>query len=263
MPKPAARGVPTGRVASALLGGLLIVGCQSVAPAPALTPEPSPAVSASATAPPAPPTTAEPSPTPSAPRLTPAPGPDGMVRSGVQSSGEYRVNTITAPAAQHDVDVRRYVVRVETSLDVDPDEAAAEIRAILDDPRGWNGTKQIGFELVNDPAQADLVINLEAPPTVDQACVQYGTVGVWSCQTPGALHINIDRWYYGTPVWGELPIAEYRAYMINHELGHYIGLGHVSCRTLGAPSPVMQQQSINLNGCTPNAWPAESGEQRP
>jgi predicted Zn-dependent protease len=43
--------------------------------------------------------------------------------------------------------------------------------------------------------------------------------------------------------------------MVNHEVGHYLGLGHVGCPKKGAKAPVMMQQSISLGGCVPEAWP--------
>ena len=39
---------------------------------------------------------------------------------------------------------------------------------------------------------------------------------------------------------------------------HFIGLGHVGCPKEGAKAPVMMQQSIELGGCTPNAWPRDA-----
>ena len=57
-----------------------------------------------------------------------------------------------------------------------------------------------------------------------------------------------------------LGLDDYRAYMINHEVGHYLGFGHVTCPAAGSASPVMQQQSITLNGCEPNPWPDVTGE---
>lgn len=68
--------------------------------------------------------------------------------------------------------------------------------------------------------------------------------------------VNTDRWLYMTPTYDDL--AEYRAYLINHEVGHYLGLGHVGCPGAGERAPVMMQQSIDLGGCVRNAWPRES-----
>jgi hypothetical protein len=46
--------------------------------------------------------------------------------------------------------------------------------------------------------------------------------------------------------------------VINHEVGHFIGFGHASCGGAGQPAPVMQQQSISLQGCKFNPWPTAS-----
>jgi len=43
--------------------------------------------------------------------------------------------------------------------------------------------------------------------------------------------------------------------VINHETGHWLGLGHSQCPASGAPAPIMQQQSIDLQGCVINSWP--------
>ena len=42
--------------------------------------------------------------------------------------------------------------------------------------------------------------------------------------------------------------------VINHETGHWFGLGHV-LRRPGQPAPIMQQQSIGMQGCAMNSWP--------
>ena len=45
---------------------------------------------------------------------------------------------------------------------------------------------------------------------------------------------------------------------MNHEVGHWLGLGHLDCPAPGGPAPVMRQQSIDLPGCAFNAWPLDA-----
>ena len=68
------------------------------------------------------------------------------------------------------------------------------------------------------------------------------------------MALNSDRWRHATPTYDDL--AEYRAYMINHEVGHFLGHGHAACPADGSPAPDMLQQYIALQGGTPNAGPA-------
>ena len=246
--------VISGRWGVVVLAVAALVGCggQLQAPSPALQPsEPSPVQQ-------------EPQ-QESPPAALPIPQPvqtlpNGMLRSGVASSGAYLANTVSASAASGATYVRRFVVQLETSLPESVDGAALRMYEILDSPRGWAGTHGIAFELVNEADQADLVIHLASPQTVDLACAALNTAGLWSCRLGPDIYLNVDRWFYATPTWADQSIDDYRSYLINHEVGHYIGFGHVGCPAVGAPSPVMQQQSIDLNGCLPNAWPDVTGE---
>ena len=45
--------------------------------------------------------------------------------------------------------------------------------------------------------------------------------------------------------------------VVNHEVGHLLGMHHplVQCPVPGRPAAVMSQQSTELRGCLPNPWP--------
>lgn len=68
---------------------------------------------------------------------------------------------------------------------------------------------------------------------------------------------NETRWLRATPLWrghgGTL--RGYRHLVVNHETGHWLGLGHRGCPRRGAPAPVMQTQSKGLHGCRINPFP--------
>ena len=46
-------------------------------------------------------------------------------------------------------------------------------------------------------------------------------------------------------------LNEYRIALINHELAHVLGFGHVHCPRPGLPCDVRQQPSVSLGGCIP------------
>lgn len=179
-----------------------------------------------------------------------------IVRSGTVGDGTWTVAAAAAPAeVPADLVVHTYAVRVEGGIGVEADEAAAGIAEVLADPRGWQDLEGVRFQQVATLEEAEFTISLASPPTVDELCLPARTGGLWSCRVGADVALNSDRWLHATPTYDDL--AEYRAYLINHEVGHFLGHGHVDCSADGELSPVMLQQSIDLQGCTPNAWPAD------
>ncbi|MFJ4850421.1 DUF3152 domain-containing protein [Streptomyces sp. NPDC088733] len=151
----------------------------------------------------------------------------------------------------------RYAVQVETGLDVSPDEAAREIAGILAAPRGWTHSGNNSFRPVGAGEPYDLVIKIATPGTADALCwagIHQSTHGEYNCEIPGGVVVNLKRWVKGSPTF-DGPIHEYRALIINHEMGHSLGLTHMTCGGPGQPAPVMMQQIKGLHGCVANAWP--------
>lgn len=148
----------------------------------------------------------------------------------------------------------RVAVRVEDGLPVAADTATAEILAILGDERGWQTVDGVRFEPVADPAAADAVISIASPDTVDALCAPLNTGGEVSCRVGTDVVLNAKRWLFGVEHFPDL--ATYRQYVVNHEVGHALGHGHVPCPAPGAPADLMQQQTGSLDGCTATAWPS-------
>jgi hypothetical protein len=158
-------------------------------------------------------------------------------------------------------DLRRYRVAVEQGMGRGVDDFAAEVEAILGDPRGWTAGRRVRFQRVGRTARAQFTIYLATPGTSERMCAAAGlhTERFGSCHTPGQVILNVARWLTAVPDYGA-PLEVYQAYALNHEVGHELGEGHQACPRPGAPAPVMQQQTYGLRGCAPNGWPYVHGQ---
>jgi hypothetical protein len=153
----------------------------------------------------------------------------------------------------------RYQVKVEGGTGIDANAFAAAVDATLSDPRGWTHANQWRFERV-DSGPVDATVILATPAETNTLCEQGGLNphGYTSCRTDNKVIINLARWMLAVPAF-DGDVATYRQYVVNHEMGHQLGHGHVLCNGAGQPAPVMQQQTLGLQGCTPNAWPFVNG----
>lgn len=143
----------------------------------------------------------------------------------------------------------RYRIEVR-SADPALADAARVIGSVLEDPRGW---QQAAIDFVEDP-DAPHVIALVEGADAQVLCQPYDVGGRFSCQNGPLVVLNAIRWREAVPHWpGDL--ASYREMLVNHEVGHLLGMHHLRCTAPGAVAPVMEQQSGTLRGCQANAWP--------
>ena len=196
-----------------------------------------------------------------APGASPSPSIPPIARqqvwtSDTRSSGTYLLNTVTAAPQLPAPATLRYVVKVEDTVSVAPDEAAAEIQRTLDDPRGWAGYGKRNFALVADESKAGVVIYVASPSTTHDLCKAADVGFAWSCSDRTRIVLNADRWRFMTPTYDDL--GAYRSYLVNHEMGRVLGQGVATCAKPGAKAPVMMQQGADLGGCLPNAWPRDA-----
>lgn len=146
----------------------------------------------------------------------------------------------------------RYTVEVEAGLPFTSAEIAGAVDATLADPRGWTAFGGHAFQRTE--AGGDLRVLLATPATTDALCAPLRTRGEVSCRNGALVVINARRWARGVESYGEA-LDAYREYVVNHEVGHALGFGHVTCPSAGEPAPVMLQQTYGLDGCLPNPWP--------
>lgn len=136
-----------------------------------------------------------------------------------------------------------------TSTDIEA--FASSAAATMADARGW-AQAGIAFSRIVDGGDFSLVLSeasiLDTLP---------GCSSSWSCRSGRYVIINEDRWLGATTAWNNAggSLRDYQHMVINHEVGHFLGLGHSYCSGAGNKAPIMQQQSIDLQGCVFNPWP--------
>ncbi|MFJ3882834.1 DUF3152 domain-containing protein [Streptomyces sp. NPDC090077] len=150
----------------------------------------------------------------------------------------------------------RWRVEAENGSGIDPDAAARTVEAILGDRRGWIRDPAYGFRLAGLGEPVDFTVKIATPATTDRLCevVTPELIGETNCRAGHTVVVNLKRWQEGSPQFRG-PLAEYRALIVNHEVGHELGREHEGCPHPGAPAPAMMQQIKGLQGCTSNAWP--------
>lgn len=149
-----------------------------------------------------------------------------------------------------------YDVQTRGAIMANVDEFKSLANQTLNDSRGWSRLG-VRFDQVESNGDFTLWLSESSQMTSFSAT---GCDTTYSCRVGRNVVINQDRWMGATDAWtgGGGSLADYRHMVVNHETGHWLGHGHTYCSAPGSAATVMQQQSMSLQGCAPNAWPLSS-----
>lgn len=178
-------------------------------------------------------------------------------------SGTFAYAKTRGPVLGSKGQLRSFRVAVERGSDEDADDFADQVTTTLGDPRSWTGGGTVRLQLVAGDDPADFTVYLATRDTAGEMCWRGGTniridgLPYTSCRAIGKVIINLDRWRLSARPYlsAKIPLAVYRQYVINHEVGHELGRHHQDCPRAGGPAPVMVQQTLTTRGCVPYAWP--------
>lgn len=139
-------------------------------------------------------------------------------------------------------------------------EFSDTVFSTLNDPRGWPRAGAVFQEADGtDPNACSMTLTLAAADQMTSFSTECSDE--YSCRVGNDVVINVDRWNNATEGWLNAggTVERYRTMVINHEVGHRLGHldNELTCSAVNQPAPLMQQQSMDLLGCTPNEWPLD------
>lgn len=177
---------------------------------------------------------------------------DQVVAATTQALKDHKATTITL-TEQTALKTFSYCVNVRGVSTDNLPLLRTMLASTYADARGWSIKGLVGFKYVTSGCDYTVWLSSAAlMPSFGGVCDSE-----WSCRSGNNVVINYDRWTNASPAWNKMggTIQEYRNMVINHESGHWLGFGHDHCGGAGQLAPVMQQQSINLQGCKFSPWP--------
>ena len=149
-----------------------------------------------------------------------------------------------------------YVVATKGTVTADFNEFKAQVAETLNSPLGWS---RLGVRFDRVESDGQFTVWLSEASQVPSFSPG-GCDAIVSCTVGNNVIINETRWINGSDAWNAAggSLRDYRHMVLNHETGHWLGHGHQFCSGAGQQAAVMQQQTINMQGCKPNSWPLPS-----
>jgi hypothetical protein len=146
-----------------------------------------------------------------------------------------------------------YTIATRGNVAADVGEFTAQVNETLNSPNGWS---RLGVAFQQVESDGRFTVWLSEASQVPSFSTS-GCDTVVSCTVGNNVIINETRWMKGSDAWNGAggSLRDYRHMVVNHEIGHWLGHGHRYCSGANQLAPVMQQQTIDMQGCTPNPWP--------
>ena len=160
------------------------------------------------------------------------------------------VGTLTSCEAVTPKVTITYEIAFKGSPAANHQQFADHVAKTLADGRGWTMHGQIKYRKVSSGAQMVVwLVREDHMADFGPPCMY-----LWSCRSGKNVAINDTRWRTATPTWS-LGLDNYQHYVVEHEVGHWMGQSHASCGGAGQAAPVMMQQSKGVAPCKNQVWP--------
>ncbi|MEO5499563.1 MAG: DUF3152 domain-containing protein [Candidatus Saccharimonadales bacterium] len=160
---------------------------------------------------------------------------------------------LVSPAPQPAAREVTYMVATKGTITANVDEFTSQVNQTLNSFDGW---ARLGIRFVRVETGGQFTVWLSEGSQVPTFSPS-GCDAVVSCTVGNNVIINEIRWLNGSDAWNGAggSLRDYRHMVVNHETGHWLGHGHEYCSGAGQAASVMQQQTIDMQGCKPNPWP--------
>lgn len=138
-------------------------------------------------------------------------------------------------------------IKCDRNTNQDAKEFVKIVWSILNHSRGWS---QIIKFKKSGRDDKHVTIRLSKEETIRKKC---GFRKLSCALGKSTIYLHLDNWLHGSKASG-LSLTNYRKYLVNHEIGHILGLGHKKPVGTGK-CPVMVQQTLGIGNQKPNVWP--------
>ncbi len=162
--------------------------------------------------------------------------------------------------------VLKYTVKIQDGLDLNKKEFERFVNETFNDKRGWTKLykNKLKFKQVKVGEKADFHVNMVTGDVVHRIC---GFENL-SCadRSDANIYLNYQNWTEGSPTLGEGYGKNWkinsRRYVLSHELGHLLQMGHSLKRYKPHEKmSVMVQQTIRNPGGKFHPWPELSDKE--